>query len=80
MSEKTNAALDADFILNNRVFRGAFEKVRESYIQAIEDGDITDDIRRDKLMLGLQNLKAIKGCLEAHIADAELDAVIPEEF
>jgi len=80
MSDKTINATDADYILSHKLFIGAFDKVRESYIEAIEQGDITDDIRKDKLMLGLQNLKAVKACIEAHIADAELEAILPEEF
>ncbi len=80
MTEQANKALDADYILHHPLFVGAFNKIRESYIIAIESGDITDEKRRDKLMLGLQNLKAVKGCLEEHIANAELEAMIPEEF
>jgi hypothetical protein len=80
VSEANTNALDAEYILHHRLFVGAFNTVRESYIQAIEEGDITDNNRRDKLMLGLQNLKVIKSCLEAHIANAELAANIPEEF
>lgn len=78
MSERN--AMDADYILNHPLFVGAFTKVREAYIEGIEEGNIVDELRRDKLMLGLQNLKAIKRCLEAHIADAEIEAKLPEDF
>lgn len=73
-------ALDASMLLNHPLFIQAFEKVRESYILSIEAGDITDEKMRDKLMLGLQNLVAVKAQLETHIVNAQLQAQPIEEF
>lgn len=73
-------ALDAQMILDHPIFIQAFEKVRESYIMTIESGDISDETMRDKLMLGLQNLVAIKGQLESHIVNAQLEAQPIERF
>ena len=79
-TENEFKALDAKMILEHPLFSQAFDKVRESYILTIETGDITDDGLRDKLMLGLQNLAAIRAQLEAHIVNAQLQAQPIEEF
>lgn len=73
-------AKEARFIIGHPLFKEAFEAVRQAYVVEIENMNFTNEVLRDKLMFGLQNLKSVREALESHIVTADLKNQLPEDF
>lgn len=69
---------EAQMLLSHPLLKGALDTIRENTVQAIEDGDITDDILRDKLMITLQVVKEVRLQLYSHIENEQMDSISPE--
>jgi len=67
-------AMDAEYILEHKLFKDAFASVEKNIIDSIKHGDMLNDNLNVKLMLSLQMLQAIEDRLRGHIADAEFAA------
>jgi hypothetical protein len=66
-------SVEAQQLLDNRLFNASFNDLRDNLIMRIEDNDLKDDVMRDKVMLSLQLLKAIKGYFEQRVQEGALD-------
>lgn len=65
-------AKEADMIMNHPLFVETFDYIRDQLILELEEGDLTDEKVRDKIMMSLQNLKAIKSFLTQQMQSATL--------
>ena len=65
---------EAHMLLSHPLLKGALDAIRDNTVQAIEDGDITDDILRDKLMITLQVVKEVRLQLYSHIENEQMDS------
>ena len=70
--ERLIRAVDAQTLLDNKLFKTAFSDTRDKLIEQIECCDIKDDVMRDKLMLSLQLLKRLQGNIIEHVNTGKL--------
>lgn len=68
MSDQTEInSAEAEFILNHPIFKGAFEAVKEYYVQQLESSQVQDDDSIKALTFGLKALALVKREIEQHI-------------
>ena len=74
MTDKEIRAQRAQELLESPEFKQAFNAVRESLVQGIEQCPFNDERQRDLLMLGLQLLPQIQQQFEKVIQEGLLEA------
>jgi curved DNA-binding protein CbpA len=54
---------EAEKILNNEVYREAFNKVRNNIVDAMQNSPLSDDVTHNRLVIALQTLTQIEKAL-----------------
>ena len=71
--QKAFEAQDAHYILNHPLVQNAFSSIRAHYVTEIENVKMTSDgPERDRLMMGLKNLKTLQNYFEECINTGKL--------
>lgn len=63
---------EAEKLINNPLFEEAFNKVKDSLIQAMNDSPLGDEKTHNRLVIGLQLLNQIEKQIKSHIATGKM--------
>lgn len=73
MPDNEYMAREAELLLDNGVLKMAFEHVRESTVQDLENRDLTDKEGREKLCDTLAALSALKETIYAYVENFRME-------
>lgn len=66
--------IEAEQLLNNALFKQAFEGVRQKLLERLEETAIGDKDTQHELVLCLQTVKQVRRFLENYVRDGQLEA------